>query len=269
MRRRFVVLTLLGALAFAPAAHAEDFALQHQTAGATDARAEGNVTFPDAGGAVINLTLTDAAQDGWCAYALVRSNLPPSTQVKEQVCNVGAQKTFSIPLPAVSRCDVTFVDVQVGRIDPSNGNKTELGDYRRITNPCPPLPQPTPAPTPAPPPPPSFVDARIKYEWHYYPRWTRNDSLQISRVPAGAAVELRCRGKGCPSKRRTVPVHNGSADAHRLLRGHHLRVGAVLELRVTRADMIGQVTRFTIRRNRKPSVQDRCLPIGATSPRKC
>jgi hypothetical protein len=162
---------------------------------------------------------------------------------------------------------VTFVDVQVGRIDPSNGNKTELGDYRRITNPCPPLPQPAPAP--APPAPPAFVDARIKYEWRYFPRWTRNDTLMVSRVPAGAAVELRCQGKGCPSKRRTVAVHNGSADAHRLLRGHRLRVGAVLEVRVTRADMIGAVTRFTIRRNRKPSVQDRCLPIGATSPKKC
>lgn len=269
MRGRFTVLTLLSALAFAPAAHAEDFSLQHQTAGVIDARAEGNVTFPDAGGAVVNITLTDAAQDGWCADAWVRSNLPPSTHKLYQVCTVGHQQTYTLSLPAMSRCDVTFVDVQVGRVDPSNGDKTELGDSRRIVNPCPPLPLPAPAPAPAPPAPPAFVDARIKYDWHYFPRWTRNDTLRVTRVPAGAAVELRCRGGGCPTKRRAIAVRNGSADVHRSLRGRHLRVGAVLEVRVTRADMIGQVTRFTIRRNRKPSIQDRCLPIGATSPTKC
>ena len=132
--------------------------------------------------------------------------------------------------------NVSFVDIQVGRIDPSNGNAIELGPLRRFANPCPPPPTPTPAP---PPPPPTRIDARVDHNWTAFRRWTRNEQLAVSDIPEGAAVELRCRGKGCPPKRRTVAVQGGKADAHRVLRGRHLRVGDVLELRITRADMIG------------------------------
>jgi hypothetical protein len=268
MGGRIAALTILGVLAVAPAAQAEDFSLQHQHSGVKDASAEGNVTFPDAGGANVSITVTDRAKDGWCAKAWVTSNLPPSTHTTYQVCNVGEQQTYTVALPATARCDVTFVEVQVARIDPSEGNKIEMGDSQRMTNPCPPIAQPAPPPPP-PPPPPAAIDAHIKHDWTAYPRWSRNERLKVTGVPAGAAVELRCRGKGCPGKRRTIAVHNGAADVHRVLRGRHLRVGDVLELHVTRADMIGKFMRFKIRRNRTPSSQVLCLPVGATSPGRC
>jgi hypothetical protein len=180
------------------------------------------------------------------------------------VCDVGKQQTWTYTVPASARCDITFVEVQVGRVDPSNGNKTELGEAKRIDHPCPPLPQP------APPPPPQKIDSGVSFNWTATRRWTENDRLSVRDVPAGASVELRCRGHGCPGKRRTIGVSKSlRADAHRVLRRKHLRPGAVLELRVTRADMIGKVVRFHVRRGHTPSWQGLCLPPEATTPARC
>jgi hypothetical protein len=82
-------------------------------------------------------------------------------------------------------------------------------------------------------------------------------------------VELRCSGNGCPGKHRAITVRNGEANVHRALRGHHLRPGAVLEVRVTRGDMIGKVMRFKIRRRHSPATQRLCLPVAAQSPARC
>jgi hypothetical protein len=259
-----VPLAILALLVFAPAAQADTFSLQHYHSGALDAEAQGDVTFPDAGGAVVNVTVSDRNEDGWCGDAWVRSNLPPATHKLYQVCGVAKQQTFTYTLPATARCDITFVEVQVGRVDPSNGNKTELGEVKRMDHPCPPLPQP------APPPPPQRIASGVSFNWTANGRWTVNDRLSVRDVPAGAAVELRCSGHGCPVKRKVVAVSkSGRADVHRVLRRRHLRPGAVLELRVTRADMIGKVVRFRVRRGRTPAWQVLCLPPGAGSPARC
>ncbi len=261
---RHAAIAIAALLVFAPAARADTFSLQHYHSGTLDAEAQGDVTFPDAGGAVINVTVSDRAQDGWCGDAWVRSNLPPATHKLFQVCDVGKQQTFTVTLPATARCNITFVEVQVGRVDPSNGNKTELGEAKRMNYACPPLPQP------APPPPPQRIDSGVSFNWTANRRWTMNDRLSVRGVPAGAAVELRCSGHGCPGKRRTVKVSkSGRADVHRLLRRRHLRPGAVLELRITRADMVGKVVRFHVRRGHTPSWKVLCLAPGARAPGSC
>jgi hypothetical protein len=259
-------IAIAALLVFAPAAHAQTFSLQHSHGGQLDAEAQGDVSFPDAGGANVNVTVSDRSEDGWCAMAWVTSNLPPSTHKSYRVCGVAEQQTFTLALPGGAPCNISFVEVQVGRIDPSEGNKIELGEASRMADPCPPPPQPLPAP---PPPPPAPVTSTVTWNWSATARWTRNVSLAVRNVPAGAAVELRCRGGGCPARRRTVKVASARANAHRALGRRHLRPGAVLELRVTRADMIGKVVRFTIRRHRLPAVRTLCLPPGATSPRRC
>src|SRR3954454_7290383 len=261
---RHVAIAIAALLVSAPAARADTFSLQHYHSGALDAEAQGDVTFPDAGGAVINVTVSDRNEDGWCGDAWVRSNLPPSTHRLFQVCGVGKQQTFTVTLPATARCDITFIEVQVGRIDPSNGNQTELGEVKRMNHPCPPLPQPPP------PPPPQRIESGVSFNWTASRRWTENDRLSFRDVPPGASVELLCRGHGCPGKRKPVKVSKSArADVHRLLRHRHLRPGAVLELRVTRADMIGKVLRFHVRRGRTPSWQVLCLPPGASAPARC
>lgn len=262
MLRVAIAIALL--LVFVPAADADTFSLQHYHSGALDAEAQGDVTFPDAGGAVVNVTVSDRSEDGWCGDAWVRSNLPPATHKLFQVCGVGKQQTFAVTLPATARCNITFVEVQVGRIDPSNGDKTELGEAKRMNYTCPPLPQP------APPPPPQKIDSGVSFGWTAGRRWTVNSRLSVRDVPAGASVELRCRGRGCPGARKVVTVSkSGRADVHRVLRRHRLRPGARLELRVTRADMISKVVRFHVRRGHTPSWQVLCLPPGAVSPARC
>ena len=259
-----VLVAIVALLVLAPAARADTFSLQHYHSGALDAEAQGDATFPDAGGVVVNVTVSDRNEDGWCGDAWVRTNLPPSTQKLYQVCGVGKQQTYTYTLPATARCDITFVEVQVGRVDPSNGGKTELGEAKRMEHPCPPLPQP------APPPPPQKIDSGVSFNWTANRRWTVNSRLSVRGVPPGAAVSLHCRGRGCPGKRRAVTVSkSGKADVHRVLRHRRLRPGTRLELWVTRADMIGKVVRFHVRRGKTPTWRVLCLPPGARSPARC
>jgi hypothetical protein len=254
-------LVLVALLAFAPAARADTFSLQHYHSGTLDAEAQGDVTFPDAGGAVVNVTVSDRNEDGWCGDAWVRSSLPPATHKLFQVCGVAKQQTFTVNLPATARCNITFVEVQVGRVDPSNGDKTELGEVKRMDYVCPPLPQPAP---------PAKIDSGVSFNWSANRRWTVNTRLSVRDVPAGASVQLLCRGRGCPGKQKAVTVSkSGRANVHRALGHRHLRPGARLELRVVRADMIGKVVRFHVRRGRTPSWQVLCLPPGAASPARC
>jgi hypothetical protein len=266
MGGRIAVLTVLAALGFAGTAHAEDFSLDDTHGGVRDASAEGSVTFNDDGGATITITVTDRAPDGACAKAWVTSNLPPDTHTTYEACKAAEQRTYTLALPGGARCNVAFVEVLVGRIDHSEGDKVELGESKRMNNPCPPPATPTPVPTPAPP---AKIVSGIDHNWTAFRTWTRNERLLVTDIPDGAAVELRCRGKGCPARRKTVAVRNGRADAHRVLRRRHLRVGTVLELRITRAGMIGKVRRFTIRRSKTPATQLLCLPPGATHPARC
>jgi hypothetical protein len=267
MGGRIAVLTLAGLLFAAPAAIADTFSLSHAHSGVLDAQAQGDVTFPDAGGAVVHVTVSDRDEDGWCGDAWVTSNLPPSTQKQYQVCGVAKQQTFTLDLPATARCDVTFVEVTVGRVDPSNGNQTELGQSSRIANPCPPAAVPAPPP---PPPPPGPIDAAVTWNFLAASRWTKNETLTVRDPTPGTSVQLSCRGRGCPfSKAHSVAFKRGRANVHRLLGHKHLRPGNVLELRVTRAGTIGKVLRFKIRRNRAPAITQLCMPPGATRPSAC
>ena len=256
MAGRLVTLALAAFLALTGVARADVFSLQHSHDGIVDADASGDVTFPDAGGAVVNITVTDRAQDGWCGDAWVTTNLNDET--KYQACNVATSKSSTLTIPGGTRCNVTFVNIQVGRVDPSNGDKTELGAVQRIVNPCPPV---------APPPPPPPVGAHVKYTFSANHRYTVNTGLSVSNVPAGATVTLRC-SRGCP-RSRGVAVHGGSANVHRLLRHRKLRPGTALELRVTAPGMIGTVWDFKVRRGVLPRFTTRCLAPGAGAPTRC
>jgi hypothetical protein len=85
------------------------------------------------------------------------------------------------------------------------------------------------------------------------------------QTPAGARVQVRCRGRGCPPR--------AQAKVAGLLRfksfERRLRARAVLEIRVTKPEMIGKYTRFRIRKGRQPRRSDRCLVPGTTRPTPC
>jgi Glycine rich protein len=88
------------------------------------------------------------------------------------------------------------------------------------------------------------------------------------RAPFNATIRVRCRGRGCP--RRQAKRARGINRAVRFRRFERsLRIGTVLEVRVSRARVIGKFTRFRIRRGRSPSRRDMCLRPGASRGSPC
>jgi major membrane immunogen (membrane-anchored lipoprotein) len=96
------------------------------------------------------------------------------------------------------------------------------------------------------------------------------------QAPTGARVTVRCRGRGCPVKPQSV-IATARAGKHRAGSvlivfkrfQRSLRVGAVLEIRVTRAGQIGKYTRFVVRRGKLPSRLDTCLSPAGVKPMAC
>jgi hypothetical protein len=87
------------------------------------------------------------------------------------------------------------------------------------------------------------------------------------RGPRRVNVRIRCRGRGCPFRKRRLRMRR------RLLRVHsferRLRAGMVIRVIVTRRGFIGKYSIFRIRRNKAPARKDLCLRPGARRPRRC
>ena len=92
-------------------------------------------------------------------------------------------------------------------------------------------------------------------------------SLLAISAPAGARVEVRCGGRGCP-RRRAGRVSTGARLRVRAFE-RHFRVGTVLRVSVTHPGTIGKYTRIRIRRRAAPVRIDRCLVPGVRAPRIC
>ena len=98
--------------------------------------------------------------------------------------------------------------------------------------------------------------------------------------PLGASVNVRCRGRGCPFRRKTRTIEAkaraaaGLAPATGLVRIQRfrrklLRVGATVKIFVAKPDAIGKYTRLRVRRGRLPARVDRCIAPGSQTPVPC
>jgi Putative metal-binding motif len=117
---------------------------------------------------------------------------------------------------------------------------------------------------------PGRIVAGVPHEWTVWGRTTRLDRLGVRDAPRGAAVRLSCRVRRCKLRRQTVKVgRNGSASLRRLFKRRKLRLGTVVEVRITAPNAIGKVVRFTTRRGRVPSSKRLCLPPGAKRAKRC
>ena len=87
------------------------------------------------------------------------------------------------------------------------------------------------------------------------------------RGPSGLRVTVRCHGRDCPWRRRSVRATDGSARFKRLQR--RLRAGTVIEVFATRPGQIGKYVRYRIRRGRAPARVDACVAPGAGRPSRC
>ena len=95
----------------------------------------------------------------------------------------------------------------------------------------------------------------------------RIDQLVVN-APAGARVEIRCRGRGCPFRRMIRKPRPQTVRVRRFAR-RILRPGAVVQVWVTRPGEIGKYTQLRIRSGRRPVRADRCLMPGSRRPVRC
>lgn len=118
---------------------------------------------------------------------------------------------------------------------------------------------------------PGTVAATVLNSWTAGKKSSRVMTLKARNVPAGATIETRCSGKGCPFKlkRRAVPKA-GDVDLRKLyFKRASLRVGAVLEIRILAPGSIAKVARFTVRSHKAPLSRYLCLPPGAKKAGAC
>jgi hypothetical protein len=117
------------------------------------------------------------------------------------------------------------------------------------------------------------VAARAQMAVRYNGRYTKVRRLTARNVPARARLQVRCSGRGCPFARsRTRTVRRASREvtlSSARLRRANLRPGTKLEVRVSKAGLIGVVTRWTFRAGRPPLERTLCLPPGARGPQRC
>jgi PKD domain len=147
-----------------------------------------------------------------------------------------------------------------------------------------PIPRPPPAPVPPPPATGSSAPTAIapfpvvRIAGSYTTRGVRLRLFTVT-APAGVRITVRCRGRGCPYRRRgpfvvrasgTRPAGEGSRYVR--IRGFSRRLlkpDVRLQVFVAHKDRIGKYTSFKIRRRHAPLRADRCLRPGGTSVISC
>ena len=119
-------------------------------------------------------------------------------------------------------------------------------------------------------PPLQFVRSAISYRWsNNKGNYTRMVRLIVRDVPEGGTVELRCKGKGCPTRKTVVRKRIATTSFKTLFGKRRLKTGATVEVRVLAPKMIGKVAKFTMRRKKLPKVAFSCMAPGAKAPAKC
>jgi hypothetical protein len=116
------------------------------------------------------------------------------------------------------------------------------------------------------------VAARAQLRWRVRGKRIKLERMRLTRMPAGAEAELRCKGKRCPIRRTRsfTPGKRGAIDVVKPLDidQRRFRAGQRLDLRISAPGHVGQVLRFNLERGEEPKALPRCMPIGAASIRR-
>jgi hypothetical protein len=86
--------------------------------------------------------------------------------------------------------------------------------------------------------------------------------------PDDAIVQVVCKGRGCPFKRRFFRRQGARVRVGPALRGRPLGLGTTLEIRVMAPGVMGRVVRYTIRPKRLPEKR-LCIFFRARSATRC
>jgi hypothetical protein len=112
------------------------------------------------------------------------------------------------------------------------------------------------------------LTAVVSYSFVVRHARTRVVRLRVSDAPRGAAIAVTCRGKRCPKPRTFTAGRHGRATMTKMFRHRRLRPHTRLEVRITAANRVGKVVRFTLSRRHTPRARTLCLPPGGR-PRRC
>jgi Putative metal-binding motif len=116
---------------------------------------------------------------------------------------------------------------------------------------------------------PGRITAAVTNSWAAARRFTRVLKLRVRDAPPGATIRVTCRERKCKFRRHKAKAgRNGSASLVKLFKRRRLRVGTVVEIRITAPNAIGKVLRYPIKPRKIPRARTLCLPPGAKRPKK-
>jgi hypothetical protein len=108
------------------------------------------------------------------------------------------------------------------------------------------------------------IGAGVTLFWSYttgQPFYTRITSASVRAAPAGSMITLRCMGRGCPFKKKTLSARRARRRVAltKLFQHSKLRPGTRVTIGVTKPATIGIQAVVKIRRG-APHRMDLCLP---------
>jgi Bacterial Ig-like domain (group 3) len=112
-----------------------------------------------------------------------------------------------------------------------------------------------------------FVKSTLQWTFFYHPKYTQLILLKAFGIVKGTGVLLMCLGDGCPFDTLQVPgAGGGSISLLPEFRGHHLRAGTHVIVRLTHQHWVGKYYSFTMRAGRPPLIGMSCLAVGKVTP---
>ena len=94
--------------------------------------------------------------------------------------------------------------------------------------------------------------------------------LKLTKLPRGAIVKIRCTGKRCPVKTKTLKAPNsGTVDVRKALKRKPLFARSKLTLQASAPGYITKVVTFDLSLGKAKGGTFRCEPPGAKKPQSC